>query len=143
MPRSEAWHFAHQYKNTKSIHILSYTPAQLNAKVTKGDNIGNAVAAPNWEIYASNTSIGSIGIIYGKIVHTTNAVPEWGELVGTFPDFAVGYNIPLLLFDRAGRVYTTANISFNGEFRLYGPDYKELNKEGYQYDFNVAYKTTG
>ena len=112
---------------------------QLNSDLALED-VGNAVAATNWTVVASNRVMNNdLGMVYGKIIHNASVAPVWGELVATFPGFKSYYDMPLPLYCTDGNLYITANLNAAGQIKLYNPDLAKLNTKDKVYSFTAVY----
>lgn len=104
------------------------------------EDVGNAVAATNWTVVASNRVMNNdLGMVYGKIIHNASVAPVWGELVATFPGFKSYYDMPLPLYCTDGNLYITANLNAAGQIKLYNPDLAKLNTKDKVYSFTAVY----
>lgn len=134
----------HMFAIISSPLISSY---QTNVRNTTGKNsdlaledVGNAVAATNWTVVASNRVMNNdLGMVYGKIIHNASVAPVWGELVATFPGFKSYYDMPLPLYCTDGNLYITANLNAAGQIKLYNPDLAKLNTKDKVYSFTAVY----
>lgn len=122
---------------------MGYTLDDKIGKVSSDlalEDVGNAVAATNWTVVASNRVMNNdLGMVYGKIIHNASVAPVWGELVATFPGFKSYYDMPLPLYCTDGNLYITANLNAAGQIKLYNPDLAKLNTKDKVYSFTAVY----
>ena len=114
--------------------VMKANASDLNAK-----SIGNAIANTGWEITASNLTINNtIGLLYGKIKYTGTNTPAWGNVVGNFPNYHSGYNLPLLLYRTSGDLCLTASVNTGGTIFVYNPDISKI-VTGAEFHFQATY----
>lgn len=83
----------------------------------------------NWNggITWSTNSHTCIVKIFGTIIHQSNTVPEWGEVVGYFPNYTDDRSYPLMSYSTRGKVYNSFVMCNDGYIRVYGSDRTQMN----------------